>query len=84
MIEERHIWRVWSRALHRWGLNTFAARMIEATSPLHILGAQLVYVGQPLLSLFVPQEHTRTLARTLEAPAEASAFARFLEEDPLP
>jgi len=84
MIEKRHIWRVWSRALHRWGLNTFAAWLIEATTPVHVLGAQMVYIGQPLLSLFVSQDHTRSLAQILEQPDEARSLVQFLQEEPAP
>lgn len=83
MIEERHIWRIWSRVLHRWGLHSFAAWLLEATAPVHILGAQAVYISQPLLSLFIPQEHSHSLARLLEQPDQARQLALFLQEGPV-
>lgn len=81
MIEERHIWHVWARRLQGWGVRPFAAWILEATAPLHILGAQLVYVGQPLLGLFWAQEQVDTLAEVLEKPDEARALIRYLREE---
>lgn len=81
MIEERHIWYLWARTLQNWGLRSFAARLLEATAPVHVLGAQLVYVGQPLLGVFFSQEHVRFAAEVLERPDETRAFVRFLLED---
>jgi hypothetical protein len=48
------------------------------------VGAQLVYVGQPLLGLIWPGDRTGTLAQVLERPEETAAFVQFLREDPLP
>jgi hypothetical protein len=84
MPPKRHIWASWARALHKWGLKSAAAWLLEATKPLHVVGAQLVYVGQPLLGLIWPGDRTGTLAQVLERPEETAAFVRFLREDPLP
>ncbi len=84
MMEEPHIWRVWARRLQDWGLRRFAAWLIEATGPLHLIGAQLVYLGQPVLSLLLPGEHAQGLARALEQPQQAQALIQFLREEPSP
>jgi hypothetical protein len=84
MSPERHIWATWARALHKWGLKPFAAWLIEASAPLHVLGAQLVYVGQPVLGLFWSDDQAASLAQVLERPEETSAFIEFLQEDPVP
>jgi hypothetical protein len=57
----------------------FAAWVLEAGAPLGLLGAQLIYVGQPLLSPFLPFEQTDALAGLLEDRAEARAFINFLK-----
>jgi hypothetical protein len=46
---------------------------------LGLLGAQLIYIGQPLLSPFLPVEHTSALAGLLEDHTEARAFINFLK-----
>ena len=50
MDANHHIWRVWANQLHMWGVNDLVATLLEALGPLTILGAQLVYIGQPLLT----------------------------------
>jgi len=83
MTEKRHIWGLWARALHRWGLEPLAAGLLEATKPLHLVGAQLLYAGQPVLGVFLDDSHTEHLARTLEEPEETAAFVAFLREGSL-
>jgi hypothetical protein len=79
MPPKHHIWGVWARALHKWGLKPFAAWLLETTAPFHVVGAQLVYVGQPVLGLIWPADQTATLAHVLERPEETAAFVEFLD-----
>lgn len=80
MTETRHIWRVWADALHRWGMGELAASWLEATGPLNVLGAQFVYLGQPLLSQSISPDFLAALAHMLEDTAETKAFVHFLRE----
>ena len=80
MKSNHHIWRVWVNLLHRWGLQAFAASFLEAVGPLAILGAQLVYIGSPLLRPLVPATHLDALAKVLEDTDEAQDFIHFLQE----
>ena len=80
MMEKHHIWGVWARTLHEWGLESAAAWLLESTRPLHVIGAQLVHIGQPLLSAFIPESHSATLAEILEEPGASTAFVRMLRE----
>ena len=84
MTEDRQVWRVWARTLQAWGLKSFAAWLLEATRPLHVVGAQLVYVGQPLLGVFFSHDHVRSLAEILEQPEETKALVLYLQEDAIP
>jgi hypothetical protein len=84
MPANRHIWGVWARALHKWGLKPAAGWLLEATAPLHVIGAQLVYIGQPVLGLFLRDDQAVSLAHVLEKPEETAAFVRFLREEPVP
>jgi len=73
----RAIWSDWSATLQRLGLRGMAAWLIEAAGPLRLVGAQALYLGQPFLG-----SRTETLARLLEDPDEALAFADFLRKEP--
>jgi hypothetical protein len=79
MHTQRIIWTQWADSLKKWGMEGFAAWVLEAGAPLGLLGAQLIYVGQPLLSPFLPFEQTDALAGLLEDRAEARAFINFLK-----
>ena len=80
MNSNHHIWRVWVNFLRRWGLQAFVASFLEAVGPLSILGAQLVYIGSPLLQPLVPAPHLDALAKVLEDTDEAQDFLYFLQE----
>ena len=54
------------------------AALLEATGPLNLLGAQAVYLGQPLFNLILPDGHSEALANVLENPEETRAFTEFL------
>ncbi|MCB9135352.1 MAG: hypothetical protein H6636_07990 [Anaerolineales bacterium] len=80
-MEQEQIWQTWAEHLRRWRLGSFAAWFLDSASPVHLVGAQLVYVGQPLLEAFVSQGQVKALATILEQPAQARALAAFLRED---
>jgi hypothetical protein len=79
MHTQRTIWTQWADSLKKWGMEGFAAWALEAGAPLGVLGAQLIYVGQPLLSPFLPFEQTNALAGLLEDREEARAFINFMK-----
>lgn len=72
------IWRVWAENLHRWGLRDLTASFLEVAGPLTMIGAQLVYIGQPLFRRSPGAAHVEALANVLENPQERLAFIRFL------
>lgn len=72
------IWRVWAENLHRWGLRDLTASFLEVAGPLTMIGAQLVYIGQPLFRRSSGAAHVEALANVLENPQERLAFIRFL------
>jgi hypothetical protein len=57
-----------------------AASILEAAGPFTLVGAQAVYLFQPLLSSFLPDGHLTALAELLEQPDQARAFAEMLRE----
>ena len=78
----RHIWQSWANTLHRWGMGDWVASFLEAAGPLTIIGAQAVYLGQPLFKLAVPENHLDALAHLLEDDGQTRAFATLLREVP--
>lgn len=74
MQSPRPQWSEWAERLRRLGLDTFAAWLLEAGSPLTVLGAQALYFGAPFLGM----ERSESLARLLEDENETRAFTTFL------
>lgn len=79
MDSPRTYWPQWTESLRRMGLDGFAAWLLEASGPIHILSAQLLYIGQPFAT---PQasDGIRALANLLEQEDEAQAFVALLYE----
>jgi hypothetical protein len=80
MSENPHIWHVWARNLHRWGIKDGAALVLDAAGPLTMLLAQFVTIGQPLLGRLVSPESMTALVGMLEEPAQTKAFVEILRE----
>ena len=60
------------------------ASLLDAVGPLSILGAQFVYVGQPVLSLWINDRQLEVFARLLEEPTKVQRFVTYLREVPAP
>lgn len=70
-------WQNWVETLRRYKLDGLAAWLLEAGSPLNLLGAQALYASQP----FVGGEQLETIARMLEDEDESQAFTKFLRDE---
>ena len=75
MKSSREYWPHWAESLRRYQLHEFAASLLEAGSPLALLGAQALYFGRGLIE----SDQMMALAVTLEEDSEA--FASFLVEE---
>jgi hypothetical protein len=78
MDKNHHIWRIWGTTLHRWGVEDLVASVIEAAGPLTLIGAQLIYIGQPILDGIIPDGHLSLLAEVLENDEQRTAFVNDL------
>ena len=74
MKSPREFWPRWAESLRRYQLNDLIASILEAGSPLALLGAQAIYFS----SGFLKNDQLIALAETLEEETEARAFASFL------
>jgi hypothetical protein len=81
MQSPRTYWPVWMDTLHRLGLEGFAAWLLDAGGPINILGAQLLYIGQPFVtsSTTIASDGILALANLLEQEDESRAFAALLK-----
>ena len=77
MKSPREYWPRWAETLRRYQLHGFAAMLLEAGSPLALLGAQALYFSRGLIA----SDQLTALALTLEEDNEARAFASFLVEE---
>lgn len=80
MNNDQHIWHKWADSLHRWGIIDLTIVFLDAIGPLHLLGAQFVYFGQPLLESFFPRTDFNALAGMLEDSNQTDEFVRFLRQ----
>ena len=68
----------WVKTLSKLRLQNLTATILEALGPLTILGAQLVYLSQPILSPFISDDQSLDIARILEDPSETAQFIKAL------
>lgn len=71
-------WPTWMDSLRRQKLDGLAIWLLEAAAPLHLLTAQLLYIGQPLASSQAGAQ-MNALARLLEQGEEVQTFAAYLK-----
>lgn len=81
MKTDQQIWQTWVRFLHQLGVAEFVASFLETTGSISILGAQVVYISQPLLNLVFPEEHLDALAMLLEQKDQRQTFISLLREE---
>jgi hypothetical protein len=82
MDDDQHIWQSWANFLQRWGMEGWAASVLETAGPLSILGAQVVYLITPLFKHALPGRQLDALARMLEDSGHVQVFVNYLREAP--
>jgi hypothetical protein len=74
MKSTREYWPRWAESLRNYQLHELIASLLEAGSPLALLGAQALYFGR----VFTASDQLIAIAQMLEEESEAQAFASFL------
>jgi hypothetical protein len=72
----------WIRDARARGWGDALDTALDILAPLGALSAQVVWVAQPVLHLFVPRDAIGELATLLETPDGVETLRRLLEEDP--
>lgn len=70
----------WRERLHRAKLDRIVGAFLEAAEPLSTIGAQVLYVAQPVLGLMVQHQIIKDWANLLETPGGLSWFRDQLIE----
>ncbi len=73
-MQTRANWSQWAETLRRFKMDGFAAWLLEAGAPLALIGAQVLYLGQP----FMGGEKFNAFAHMLEEESETQAFVNYL------
>lgn len=73
-MQSRSDWSKWAESLRRLRLDGLASWFLEAGSPLTLLGAKALYIGQP----FIGGEKIEAIAQMLEKEEETQAFIQYL------
>ncbi|NQS91423.1 MAG: hypothetical protein HQ574_03355 [Chloroflexi bacterium] len=68
----------WIKTLYKLRLQNLTATFLEALGPMNLLGAQLVYLSQPVLSPFISKEQSQDFAKVLEDPTETALLIKEL------
>lgn len=76
-MQSHNEWQNWAEILRRFKLDGFASWLLEAGSPLYVLGAHAIHFSQP----FVGGKELRAVADMLEDENETRAFAQFLRDE---
>ncbi|GAB4406891.1 MAG: hypothetical protein OHK0052_27960 [Anaerolineales bacterium] len=84
MILPNPLWYNWAQWLKARQSNALVASLLEAFAPLTVIGAQVVYLSQPLFHFVVPDEHLKAIAETLEDSQYTQAFINYLREEKQP
>lgn len=77
---EKQIWQGWIEGLHRRRLSSVVAMLLEASGPLNVIAAQLVYLGQPLVGSSRNHGQLQALAHLLEDADQTQSFVHHLRE----
>ncbi|MEP7287620.1 MAG: hypothetical protein ABI947_17845 [Chloroflexota bacterium] len=59
----------WSIRLHTSGLDDLVGAFLDAAQPLAPIGAQVLWIAQPALGIFMPPDEIDGFARLLDDPA---------------
>ena len=78
-MQRETYWSKWAGFLEKWGMDGFAAWLLEAGAPLAPVGAQLLYMGQPFFGSST-RAGLGALAGLLESDRDTQEFVSFLKE----
>ena len=80
MHADQRIWRIWANFLQHWCIDDWIVWFLESAGLLTIIGAQIIYISQPILRNTFPEGHLDAMASLLEDKKKSQAFVSYLRE----
>lgn len=80
MMNSQVVWQEWITKIQSGGYAHLCATLMDAFSPIALLSAQILYVGQPVLSTLTPAHHLTGLIELLEDRQAYKSFTCKLRE----
>jgi hypothetical protein len=81
LLKMRISWPKWVEFLRNHRMEGLVAWALDVAGPLTILGAQALYLSDPLLRPVFSNRQIGELANLLEESSEVQAFVAFLREE---
>ncbi len=69
----------WVTQIQSRGLGDALGLALDVLEPLGVLGAQLIWVAQPVLGVWFNRDTVHSIAQILETPGEVEHIRHFLE-----
>lgn len=80
MNAEGDLWCKWAAFLQRWGLEQITASLLEAGAALAVIGAQMIYLSEPLFRSTPWQGQLLALEKLFDDPKNLHHFIHLLRE----
>lgn len=81
MQKDTSFWSDWAAFLKKWGLDEITAALLDGAGPVHVLLAQFLYMGRPLLGELFSSDRLNALEGMIEDRDESRSFAAYLREE---
>jgi hypothetical protein len=78
-VENYHYWQESADLMDRWGVKAFVVSLLDSLGPLTIVGAQIAYIGQPMLSSLINPEKYRVMVGLLEDSEQMKTYIAYLQ-----
>jgi hypothetical protein len=80
MSTSQAVWQDWVAFLNKRGLGGLVASLLDAASPLALPGAQLIFIGEPVLSSFMAGAKIDAVTDLLEDNTAYQGFIAALKK----
>ncbi len=78
MKSNQHIWRLWSKSLHQWGIANLVAYFWKRQVHCRLSGRKRFICFNPILRGVASTDQLGALAQMLEEPSETKQFAEMI------
>jgi hypothetical protein len=80
MDHSQAVWQEWITRIQSWWLANLCATLMDGLSPIALLSAQVLYLGQPIIGPFLATRQLNGLIDLLEDPQAYQVFTHELRK----